>query len=69
MYVLINSFTQSRLNLTPYVDNYLNENVLYRLTVLTAVNVGDRTLACINYVLNQAQGVVRVGQPVYQFIW
>ena len=31
--------------------------------------VSDRTLACINYVLNQAEGVVRAGQLVYQFIW
>ena len=30
--------------------------------------VSNRTLACINYVLNQGEGVVRAGQPGYQFI-
>ena len=33
-----------------------------------ASTVSDSTFACINYVLNHVGGVVRVGQPVYQFI-
>ena len=37
--------------------------------VVSLYTVSDRTLACINYVLNQAEGVVRVGQLVYQFVW